>query len=71
MSQAAMPPSANGHHRGDESDVVDDIYADVRKQLHDSAMERFQQIFEYWEQQRGCKHQPPGSPSRNGDRTRE
>ncbi|MFM7150897.1 MAG: hypothetical protein ACKO23_13730 [Gemmataceae bacterium] len=64
VSHAAMPQSANGDHRMDQ----DDVYADVKKQLHDSAMERFQQIFESWEQQRGCKHSPPCSPSRNGQK---
>jgi len=71
MSQEVRPPSANGDHRGEEGDVVDDIYADVRKQLHDSAMERFQQIFEFWEEQRGWKHVPRCSPSPNEKKRRK
>ncbi|MFM7150080.1 MAG: hypothetical protein ACKO23_09585, partial [Gemmataceae bacterium] len=66
MSDHARPPSPNGDRHGDESDTLNDIYADVRRQLHDSAMERFQQIFEYWEEQRGCKHIPPGSSRDRG-----
>jgi len=68
VSDPATAPSPNGDQRGEQGDVVDDIYADVRKQLHDSAMERFQQIFEYWEEQRGCKHVPRCSPSRRPGR---